>query len=103
MILSIHCYQITHRVSIAFQTVSIVSFSDFVDMVFELQEDCDSTLHIVTETVGKLQKCPSAFPESVHLCQLCQLWSDEDICGRCCFVIREDTVGLLSRFVEEKK
>ena len=35
-------------------------------MVAALQDDCDSTLHIVTETIVKLKKT-----EGAHNCRLC--------------------------------
>lgn len=35
-------------------------------MVAGLQDDCDSTLHIVTETIGKLKK-----REGENTCRLC--------------------------------
>ena len=43
-----------------------------LDMVAKLQDDCDSTLHIVTETCGKLQQCPDIVKEQAHLCKLCK-------------------------------
>ena len=41
------------------------------DMVESLQNECDSTVHIVTETVDKLQRCPETMSESLQICQLC--------------------------------
>ena len=41
------------------------------DMVELLQNECDSTVHIVTETVDKLQYCPETMSESLQTCQLC--------------------------------
>ena len=74
-------------------------------MVESLQDDCDSTLHIVTETCGKLQHCESMIPEQAKQCKLCgewakgeemkSRWSNEAICGRCQFLIKEDTSGVL--------
>ena len=43
-----------------------------LDMIESLQDDCDSTLHIVTETCGKLQQCPVVLPDQVKLCKLCK-------------------------------
>ena len=40
-------------------------------MVESLQDECDSTLHIVTETVGKLQSCPEVCPEKKQVCRFC--------------------------------
>ena len=41
------------------------------DMVESLQDECDSTVHIVTETIDKLQRCPETMSESLQICQLC--------------------------------
>lgn len=41
------------------------------DMVESLQKECDSTVHIVTETVDKLQRCPETMKELLHICRLC--------------------------------
>ena len=43
-----------------------------LEMVESLQDECDSTLHIVTETCGKLQQCPSVFGEKAKQCRLCK-------------------------------
>lgn len=70
-------------------------------MVAALQDDCDSTLHIVTETIGKLKKTEGA--HACRLCGRCVRWggvSDrscvEELCGRCSFLKREDGSGLLA-------
>ena len=74
-------------------------------MVETLQDDCDSTLHIVTETCGKLQHCESMVSEKAKQCKLCKeckiggklsvRWSSEEICGRCQFLLKEDSSGVL--------
>ena len=74
-------------------------------MVETLQDDCDSTLHIVTETCGKLQHCELMVPEQAKRCEMCgewakrrelkRRWSNEAICGRCQFLLKEDTSGVL--------
>ena len=46
-------------------------------MVESLQDECDSTLHIVTETVGKLQSCPAVCPEKTRVCRFCGEWDWE--------------------------
>jgi len=43
-------------------------------MVESLQDECDSTLHIVTETVGKLRSCPEVCPEKRQVCRFCGEW-----------------------------
>lgn len=43
-----------------------------LDMVEGLQDECDSTLHIVTETCGKLQECPVVMSSQAKLCKLCK-------------------------------
>ena len=43
-----------------------------VDMIESLQDDCDSTLHIVTETCGKLQHCEEMAPNIAKRCKMCK-------------------------------
>ena len=43
-----------------------------VDMIESLQDDCDSTLHIVTETCRKLQHCEEMPPDIAKRCKMCK-------------------------------
>lgn len=69
-------------------------------MVETLQDECDSTLHIVVETMGKLKRCPEELVDERVVCRLCGDYSSTDLCTRCRFVMGDEREEIIKKYLE---
>ena len=95
-----HYQQVSYQTTFSFLSTKGESVYRLArTMVESLQDECDSTLHIVIETMGKLKRCPEDLSERAKTCLLCGDYASSECCGRCAFILADEKEGFIRAYI----